>query len=75
LTGDIPQQHLFVVRVWHEPGGAGAPGQWRGTVEHVPSGQRRYFIALDALAEFVASKLDGSPPEPTAPLSYHPLPE
>jgi hypothetical protein len=63
------QQHSFVVRLWYEPGGADAPGQWRGSVEHVPSGQRRYFIALGDLTEFVASKLDAPPHQPAALLS------
>jgi hypothetical protein len=60
------QQHLFIVRLWHEPSQIAAPGQWRGSVEHAESGQRRYFIALGDLAEFVASRLgeaqlDGAP--------------
>jgi hypothetical protein len=60
------QQHLFIVRLWHEPSQIAAPGQWRGSVEHAESGQRRYFIALGDLTEFVASQLgeaqlDGSP--------------
>jgi hypothetical protein len=51
------QQHLFIVRLWHEPSQIAAPGQWRGSVEHAESGQRRYFIALGDLTEFVASHL------------------
>jgi hypothetical protein len=60
------QQHLFIVRLWHEPSQIAAPGQWRGSVEHTSSGQRRYFIALGDLADFVADQLgdaqhDGEP--------------
>jgi hypothetical protein len=51
------QQHLFIVRLWHEPSQIAAPGQWRGSVEHAESGQRRYFITLGDLTEFVASQL------------------
>jgi hypothetical protein len=67
--------HSFVVRLWYEPGGADTSGQWRGSVEHVPSGQRRYFIALGDLTEFVASKLAMPSREPAAQLRYRPLPE
>ena len=64
------QQHSFVVRLWYESGGANAPGQWRGSVEHVPSGQRRYFIELGDLTEFVASKLEAPPHQPVVLPSY-----
>ena len=45
-------QHLFVVRVWQESGDI-APGPWRGSVEHVRSGQRLYFVSLTDLADFI----------------------
>jgi hypothetical protein len=57
------QQHLFIVRLWHEPSQIAAPGQWRGSVEHAESGQRRYFIALGDLTEFVASQLGEAQPD------------
>jgi len=45
-------EHLFVVRIWFEPGSD--PGDaWRGSVEHVPSGARKYFAALDDLEVFI----------------------
>ena len=49
--------HLFVIRAWHEPGRTLAEGQRRGSVEHVPSGQRRYFIALDDLAQYLLAQM------------------
>ncbi|MBN1889851.1 MAG: hypothetical protein JW850_17780 [Thermoflexales bacterium] len=45
-------QHVFVVRLWSEATGP-APAQWRGSVEHIPSGQHLYFAALDDLIDFI----------------------
>ncbi len=53
-------QHLFIVRIWHEPGRAG-PGQWPGSVEHVPSGQRLYFSSLADLTDFITLRLASAP--------------
>jgi hypothetical protein len=64
------QQHLFIVRLWHEPSQIAAPGQWRGSVEHAESGQRRYFIALGDLTEFVAAQL-GEAQLDGAPATHH----
>jgi hypothetical protein len=51
-------EHLFVVRVWLEPGAA--PGdEWRGSVEHIPSGSRRYFGALTDLQTFIRQAAGG----------------
>ena len=52
--------HLFVVRIWLEPGRTPAEGQWRGSVEHMPSGQRRYFAEMEDLARFVRRELEGA---------------
>ncbi len=50
LTED---RHVFVVRVWREDSQANPGGQWRGSVEHVPTGQRIYFASLEILLEFI----------------------
>jgi hypothetical protein len=50
-------EHLFLVRLWLEPGQAG-PLIWRGTVEHAPSGQRFHFISLRDLTDFIALRLE-----------------
>lgn len=44
--------HLFAVRVWLEKVDGGH-FEWRGHVEHVMSGERRYFRTWPALAEKV----------------------
>ncbi len=54
------QQHLFIVRMWQEPSEAAPPGQWRGSVEHVSSGQRFYFSALNDLTNFFDHHLHSS---------------
>jgi hypothetical protein len=53
-------RHLFIVRVWREDSQATPGGQWRGSVEHVPSGQRIHFISPEALTEFVRQYWGGS---------------
>lgn len=59
MTKTLPpppeDRHLFVVRIWREDSQVGPGGQWRGSVEHVPSGQRIHFVSPDALTEFVRS--------------------
>ena len=54
LSTATDERHLFIVRVWHEKSELAPGGQWRGSVEHVPSGQRVHFITLEALTEFVS---------------------
>ncbi len=50
--------HVFIVRVWLEPREIeGAPLEWRGSVEHVPSGNRCYVKELGEIAGFVAPYL------------------
>lgn len=44
--------HLFAVRVWLEEVDGGR-FEWRGHVEHVMSGERRYFRSWPGLAEKV----------------------
>ncbi|GAC1354110.1 MAG: hypothetical protein NVSMB42_11460 [Herpetosiphon sp.] len=45
-------EQLFIVRIWQEFSQIRS-GHWRGSVEHVPSGQRRYFASLDDLNAFI----------------------
>jgi hypothetical protein len=60
-------QHLFVVRLWQEPSHAAPPGQWRGSVEHVPSRERIYFVALVELDRFITSHTESRPGAPASP--------
>jgi len=45
-------EHLFVVRIWFEAG-AEDSSAWRGYVEHVTTGARRYFSVLGELDGFI----------------------
>jgi hypothetical protein len=54
-TKPAPSQHLFVVRLWSET--TEKPQiPLRGSVEHIPSGQKLYFTSLDDLSDFIALK-------------------
>jgi hypothetical protein len=51
---------VFIVRVWLEPREIdGAPIAWRGVIEHVPSGERRYVRDLDDIPANIAPFLVG----------------
>jgi len=52
------QRHLFVVRLWCESLPPASP-IWRGSVEHIPSGQRLYFSSLIDLTDFIGLRLGG----------------
>jgi hypothetical protein len=46
--------HVFILRIWRERREIeGAPAVWRGLIEHVPSGDQRYFCDLDDVPECV----------------------
>jgi hypothetical protein len=69
MTKTLPppseDRHLFIVRFWREDSQVEPGGQWRGSVEHVPSGRRVHFVSLDVLNEFITSQLnDEVPTEP-----------
>ncbi len=49
------RMHVFIVRFWRETREIpGAKAEWRGVVEHVPSGERRYAKNLSEIMTFVA---------------------
>lgn len=53
--------HAYVVRLWFEPhedhDDAALCGEYRGMVEHVATGDRRFFCDADALILFIFSFL------------------
>jgi hypothetical protein len=58
MTLSREDTHSFIVRIWCEPREIeGSAPEWRGTVEHVSGGQRRYFRDLDEIAAFVSPYL------------------
>lgn len=52
------RSHLFTVRLWLEELGDGQT-EWRGQVQHVLSGERRYFRDWATLVECVVALLPG----------------
>jgi hypothetical protein len=50
---DDGRSHLFLVRLWWEPDERSASGEWRGSVEHVATHEKRYFRDSAVLLEFV----------------------
>lgn len=49
----------FIVRIWCERGDAdSAIAEWRGSVEHVQTGQRVFFRHLEAVLEFMKPHLE-----------------
>lgn len=51
---------VFIVRVWCERGaGDSAVSEWRGSVEHVRSGERSFFRNLETMCEFMKPHLTG----------------
>ena len=48
--------HLFTLRLWQEELGSGEV-EWRGRVQHVASGEVRYFRKWPTLIAFLTSVL------------------
>jgi hypothetical protein len=50
---------VFIVRLWREPREVrGAKLAWRGVVEHIRSGNRRYVNDLAAISAFMVPYLE-----------------
>lgn len=50
----LDDTHSFIVRIWHE--GRDSAGQitaWRGFIEHVGEGERRYFVDLREVSRYI----------------------
>lgn len=50
-TAESTATATFVVHFWHE--WTGMEMRWRGRVEHVPSGRRADFLAIDEMLDFL----------------------
>jgi hypothetical protein len=53
LFTSTEDRHLFIVRIWREDSETASGGQWRGSVEHAPSGERAHFVSLETLNAFI----------------------
>ena len=57
--------HLFIVRVWQETVKEGHT-EWRGRVQHVPSGEHYYFREWLRLVEYLLRMLPDEDEPPMA---------
>ena len=58
--------HVFIVRVWRERREIeNVAPEWRGVIEHVPSGRRQYVNDLDEIGIFIMPYLEEFGIEPT----------
>jgi hypothetical protein len=49
----------FIVRVWCEGNELGSvSSEWRGSIEHVPSGRRSFFRDLSSIGQFMKPYLE-----------------
>jgi hypothetical protein len=60
--GAVQGSQLFTVRLWAEDLGSGQT-DWRGKVQHVTSGEARYFRDWPTLEAFLEELLHGIDPE------------
>jgi hypothetical protein len=57
LLGD--RSASFILRIWREQGEfESSTTEWRGSIEHVGSGQRIFFRELSVIGEFLKPHLD-----------------
>jgi hypothetical protein len=55
MTTSDEHTHVFIVRIWREPREiARAPAEWRGSVEHLASGEREYVRHVEQIGRFIA---------------------
>jgi len=77
---DVPKDtpyHIFVVRVWCESAEPGPGGEWRGSIEHAATHDKRYFREVEVLSTFIRRQagwppqfLAGAPAAEAPPPSY-----
>jgi hypothetical protein len=60
MSRDPAPAHTFILRVWLERQGP-EPGEWRGELRHVPSGERVFFRGFHALPPLLAHLLTRRP--------------
>lgn len=46
---------VFILRLWREPREIeGADPEWRGVIEHLKTGERRYWTGFDDMLDFLS---------------------
>jgi hypothetical protein len=64
VTGDERVEHVFLIRVWRERTRLRA-SDWRGSAQHITSGDTLYFSRLPDLDAFIADQLEQERSEKT----------
>lgn len=60
--------HAFIVRIWFETReNPTMPASWRAMVQHVASGEQRYFNNFAQLISFIGKKINLPPPHVVDP--------
>jgi len=70
----VRHEHLFLIRIWPQIGPENTASGWRGSVQHVASGQRLYFATFQDLNDFISLKTGLSPPREGATNGPPPAP-
>jgi hypothetical protein len=52
--------HSFIVRMWQEDIGNASGTGWRGTITHVPGGERHYFANPSKMVRYIKPYLTRS---------------
>lgn len=53
------EEHAFAIRFWAEAGTGSRP--WRGRVDDLQTGERRYFASLPELMEYIHRRIEPQP--------------
>lgn len=56
-NGETRQKASFLVSFWMETDSSSSDGAWRGSVEHIRSGERLYFNQISMLVGFLSGWL------------------
>lgn len=56
-TRSSRREHAFALRIWAEM--AGGATSWRGRIDDLQTGERRYFSSLAQLMEYIARRTEG----------------
>lgn len=53
----LSESHFYTLRLW-EVKGEETGSQWRARLQHVPSGEVKYFRNLEVMLDFLYAQLD-----------------
>jgi hypothetical protein len=53
------REHAFAIRIWGE--GGEIASRWRGRIDDLHTGERRYFGSLSELIEYIHRRIEPQP--------------